>query len=466
MTTPEKTYRPGHEREDLLALLQKCARRAGEKKCPQLLSITLRVRHIDPLAVLQAVQRADDRHAFFELPSEDAAIAGIDTAMQMTVSGKKRFKQLRAFAGKISANAVIAGDVDAPFAGPHFFCEIEFEDDSPAKIFVPRWQVARHEGNYTAVANVAVDENTPLESAADRILAAHRRYQHFEYKNDAGEPDAGNATPPALTEIGGDRYADAVRRALEKIRAGECGKIVLARTFRAESLSPISVPRALELLRARFPACCTFSFSDGSTGTFIGATPEKLAAVSGNKLHTEALAGTAPRGIRASDDARLGAGLIESEKDRREHETVTEEIIARLKKAGIDAKADGAPRLLELPNVRHLRTPISGTLPPEAHLLDIAEILHPTPAVGGTPREAALKAIAEIEPQKRGPYAGLVGWFDAAGNGRLSVGLRSALVSGNTATLFAGAGIVAGSVPEEECRETTAKLSAMRDALR
>lgn len=463
MLTPAHKHRPGREREDLLALLKLCARRAAETNAPQLLSITLRVRHIDPLAVLQSAQNAGDWHAYFEHPAGDTAVAGIDAALHAEFSGNDRFAAARAFAKKISDNVICVGDTDTSFAGPHFFCAFSFEKTF-GKLFVPRWQVARRDGEYTAVANVPVEEHTPLEATADRILAAHNRYQHFEYgTGDNSDNAPGRALP--LVETGGAWYAAGVRRALEKIAAGECEKIVLARTFRVESALPISVPRALERLRARFPACHTFSFSEGAGEIFIGATPERLASVSGKQLQTEALAGTAPRAARAGDDARLAAGLIAADKDRREHDVVSGEIISRLAAIGINATADGPARLLELPNVRHLRTPISGEMPAEKHLLDVAGALHPTPAVGGVPREIALAAIPEIEPGARGYYAGALGWFDAAGDGRLLVGLRSALVKENTALLYAGAGIVAGSEPEAECRETLAKLSAMHEAL-
>lgn len=476
MLTLPGQHRPERARDDLLALLALCARQAAEKRHPQLLSITLRVRHIDPLAVLLPAQNPRDWHAYFEHPADDTAVAGIDAAWQATFTGAARFAQARDAARALLENAVHVGDTDAPFAGPHFFSAFTFEDDpaqnshgthAPASLFLPRWQVARRDGAYTAVANVLIDADTPLDATADRILAAHRRYHNFEY--DAESPESpettGRPAPLPLTELGGDWYAGGVQNALRRIADGTAQKIVLGRTWRAVSPAPISLARTLEHLRERFPACHTFSFSNGTGATFLGATPERLAVVGQNQLQTEALAGTAPRGGHAGDDARLGAQLLGDGKEQREHAAVVDTLLDALQALGAVTQSVGPARLVSLPNVQHLRTPITAALPPGTHLLDIAAALHPTPAVGGVPRSVALAAIREIEPVPRGLFAGLVGWFDAAGEGRLLVGLRSALVNGTAATLFAGAGIVAGADPARELAETQAKLRAMHEAL-
>ncbi len=468
-------HRPGHEHEDLRLLLALCAERAREQNHPQLLSITLRVRHIDPLAVLQSAHNPADWHAYFEHPAGDLAVAAIDALDAATFSGGSRFLRARDHARQLLAHAIHAGDIDAPFAGPHFFCGFTFEDEtaggefSPAGVFLPRWQVARCEGAYTAVANVLIAPDSDLNAIAERILAAHQRYRHFEYggaEEKTGCAAKETASPPVLRETGGGWYADGVRQALDVITRGECQKVVLARTFQATREQPFSFARTLEALRERFPSCHTFSFANGGPAVFLGATPERLACLRGGNLQTEALAGTAARGRHAGDDARLGAGLIDSDKDQREHALVARTILDRLQSIGINAQAENTPRLVALSNVQHLRTPIVAAVPEEIHLLDVAAALHPTPAVGGVPSAAARAAIARIEPAPRGLYAGCLGWFDAAGQGRFLVGLRSALLRENRAELFAGAGIVAGSSPEEELRETAAKLRAMHESLR
>jgi menaquinone-specific isochorismate synthase len=183
-------------------------------------------------------------------------------------------------------------------------------------------------------------------------------------------------------------------------------------------------------------------------------------------LETESLAGSAPRGVSASEDAMLGGELLRSEKDRREHKLVFDSICRRLQPLGLTLEFPSEPVLRKLANVQHLSTPLRATLPENVRLLDVLSRLHPTPAVGGSPREAAVPKIREIEGFSRGLYAGALGWLNARGGGEFFVGLRAALVDGVTARLFAGAGIVAGSSPEKELAETELKFRAMEEALR
>ncbi|HRJ46763.1 MAG TPA: chorismate-binding protein, partial [Opitutaceae bacterium] len=167
----------------------------------------------------------------------------------------------------------------------------------------------------------------------------------------------------------------------------------------------------------------------------------------------------------ASEDATLAEALLRSDKDRREHALVVEAVVGRLRRLGLDPGHTPAPGLRRLANLQHLHTPVRATLPPTVRLLEVLAALHPTPAVGGTPQEAAMARIRELEGFPRGLYAGTLGWMNARGGGEFFVGLRSALVEGNRARVYAGAGIVAGSTPEKEFAETELKFKAMLDAL-
>jgi menaquinone-specific isochorismate synthase len=181
------------------------------------------------------------------------------------------------------------------------------------------------------------------------------------------------------------------------------------------------------------------------------------------RIETEALAGSAPRGRTASEDAALGSGLLKSEKDLREHALVVGSLVRRLEAAGLKAEVSARPRLKQMSNVQHLQSPVSAATRAGMHVLDTVCALHPTPAVGGSPREAACPHIRALEPFERGLYAGPIGWADSEGGGEFLVGIRSALVDGARARLYAGAGIVEGSVPERERQETDLKFRAMRD---
>jgi menaquinone-specific isochorismate synthase len=266
------------------------------------------------------------------------------------------------------------------------------------------------------------------------------------------------------TREAGD-YRAAVARALERIDAGEFRKIVLARAkdIQAEqSLHPLEM---LNGLRQRFPDCYSFSFTDGKGPSFIGASPERLVRVSKNILETEALAGSMRRGASASEDAALAGALLASDKDRREQQEVLDDIVARLTPLGLTLEFSPKPQLRRLANVQHLHTPVRAALPEGVRLLDVLGALHPTPAVGGSPRDAAVAHIRELEGFPRGLYAGALGWMNARGGGEFFVGLRSALVEGSRARLYAGAGIVAGSTPEKEFAETELKFQAILEAL-
>ena len=193
--------------------------------------------------------------------------------------------------------------------------------------------------------------------------------------------------------------------------------------------------------------------------------PAPATSVAGGRMHTEALAGSAPRGESASEDAAFARALLLSEKDQREHRLVFESISRQLADLGLTLEHAGQPRVLGLANVQHLHLPISAALPAAVHILDLVARLHPTPAVGGSPRDAAIAAIARLESFARGLYAGPQGWVDHRGGGEFFVGIRSALVDGRTATVYAGAGIVAGSTPEKEFAETELKFKALIEAL-
>jgi menaquinone-specific isochorismate synthase len=513
-------HRPERERDDLLALLALCAHKAAELRRPVLLSISLRVRHIDPLAVFLSPKAPGGWRAYFEHPAGDAASAGMDAAWSAVFNNPEnpvnpanadvpdnpanpanpsRFRLVRDAAAALLRDAVHAGDIDAPCAGPRFFCAFTFEDTAPhgapfaaASVFLPRWQAARKDGTYTATANLLISADTPLETTADNVLAARREFGNFECAPPSTQtgttishhshnshnshhshnsqhpppPDAPTAPPAFPTELGAHWFAAGVSNALSRIAAGELQKVVLARAWRAALPPDFAVGPLLERLRERYPACHTFSFSNATGAAFLGATPERLLEVAAGQLRTEALAGTAPRGTHAAEDARLAAALLGSDKEHREHAAVVDAILANLRAAGVSARADGPPRLVPLAGVQHLRTPVSAALPAGTHILDLAAALHPTPALGGVPRDAALAHIRANEPAPRGLYAGPLGWFDAAGEGALFAAIRSALLDGHGNLEFrAGAGIVAGASPAAELAETDNKSRAIREAV-
>ncbi|HVZ64834.1 MAG TPA: isochorismate synthase [Lacunisphaera sp.] len=457
--------------ESLRAFLQQCADLAAQAGRPQLVSISLAVEHLDPLAVLESIFEPGELHFYAERPAQGFAVAGAEAVLEFTAEGEDRFLAARAQIARVLDDTIAVGPIDEPFAGPHFFFACSFgprvatDAAFPAlRLFVPRWQVARMGDSTVAVANLLVPPGAPVDLLAAKVWKAHAKFRSFDYRS-AHRKDRPSA-PREIAEIGGaDAYRSAVGRALEAIARGDYRKIVLARAKRlttSEEFHPLGV---LNHLRQRFPACYAFSIANGKGQSFIGATPERLVRVSGGRMHTEALAGSAPRGESASEDAALARALLQSEKDLREHRVVVDAIGRRLADLGLQLEHAAQPRLLGLANVQHLHLPISATLPSGVHILDLVSRLHPTPAVGGSPREAAIAALPALEPFDRGLYAGPQGWVDHRGGGEFFVGIRSALVSGRQAIAYAGAGIVAGSHPEKEFAETELKFKALIEAL-
>ncbi|WP_269539968.1 isochorismate synthase [Cerasicoccus fimbriatus] len=471
LISPDKF--PQRDPQALAKFLLHVRERARQKKHPQLASISLRTKHLDPLAVLQSIYEPAERHFYLERPQAEEAIAGAEAILEEEITGPDRFSIVRAFADHVLENTVCIGDLDAPFSGPHFFTAFTFCDDAegddayfaPATVFIPRWQVARRQGEYVATANLIIEPESDIATLSRKVLAAHAKFGRFDYDELAEDDNP----PPSVVDredVGGEGwFASAVDHALQNIDIEVYRKIVLARAVELKADQPFRPLETLAQLRDRFPSCYAFSFANGEGQSFIGATPERLLRVESGRLFTEALAGSAPRGENVREDARYGSALLSSEKDLREHQYVVEAIIKRLGEVDLVVKPPRGPRLLKLPNVQHLWSPISTELTQDQDILAVASKLHPTPAVGGQPREAARADIARIENFDRGLYAGCIGWFDYHGDGEFVVAIRSALIDGQRARLYAGCGIVAGSDPTRETEETDLKLKPLLDSL-
>ncbi|HWH33332.1 MAG TPA: isochorismate synthase [Egibacteraceae bacterium] len=255
-------------------------------------------------------------------------------------------------------------------------------------------------------------------------------------------------------------WLDAVAAATRLIDKGDIDKVVLARDHAVWSEAPFE-PRVLAArLAARFPGCFTF-VAEG----LVGASPEMLVRRRGTRVESLVLAGSAARGDGAADDAARGDALLASAKDRAEHAFAVASVREALAPLCRTLESDAEPSLLRLDNVQHLATRFGGTLAePAPSALALAGALHPTAAVCGTPTAEALEVIRELEGMERGRYTGPVGWVDARGDGEFAIALRCAELSGARARLFAGAGIVAASLPEAELEETRLKLRAMQSA--
>ncbi|MGN0835512.1 MAG: isochorismate synthase MenF [Candidatus Spyradosoma sp.] len=316
----------------------------------------------------------------------------------------------------------------------------------------PKWEISRY-GNATAVVRNLADG----EPDAPEILSAELDAL-LAHAVPAGTEKVPPIPPPR--EIGGEWYLPAARKILDEIGAGTLRKLVLSRAIEARAESPIPVAPILGKLHERFEKNCTIFCVARAGRTFLGASPETLVSLRGGALETEALAGSIPN-FPGADVPALGARLLADDKERREHRAVIDFIAEKLRRLGAEPEFPDTPEIVVLPNILHLRTPIRARVPAGLGVLECVAALHPTPAMCGVPAEAARARILATEPFPRGNFAGPLGFFDARGEGFFAVGIRCAEVSGNAIRLFAGSGLVAGSVPEKEFREIDSKFAAV-----
>jgi salicylate biosynthesis isochorismate synthase/menaquinone-specific isochorismate synthase len=338
------------------------------------------------------------------------------------------------------------------FGGMRFASTAPSDEDWKAHGFA-RWTMpeilAWRVGKGVAVAAFASEEAGGEDLVLSRLERVGASFP-VDYRHPRG-----GAVSLALTSSR-EAFEARVNRALEVISAGRLQKVVMARAVEAKGGQPFNLVEVLARLREQNPRCVTFLFRAPGGTAFLGATPETLCRVEGRVLETEALAGSAAPGQAQELGGR--------DKERREHDSVVRYILAALQPMAEHVFADSEPALLTLKNVVHLRTGIRARLREGVNPANVLAVLHPTPAVAGFPRDHSLGFLREHEALDRGWYAGPIGWIGPSG-AHIAVALRSALVRGDQARLFVGAGIVEGSSAEAEWRETEMKSLAMLRAL-
>jgi menaquinone-specific isochorismate synthase len=381
-------------------------------------------------------------------------LVGVGTAARILVgTGGDRVER----AAEAAAALLAGAEVDDPAGaglGPVAVGALPFSPDAPGELEVPALLLRRDRADAVWVTATAPDPAAPPPAA--ELLARLRALA------DGG---ATRDWPPARRLDRPDEHLGvwraSVALALEAIAAGRLDKVVLAREALVEAERPFPRAALLGRLRARAGAAA-FVFACGG---FVGASPELLVSRRGRVASSRPMAGTVPRGATAAAEARGLARLTGSAKETVEHRLVVDAVVEGLAKVA-DRVEVAPPEVVRLATVVHLATEVTADLTePLPSALELAGLLHPTPAVGGSPRDAAMAAIAALEPFDRGPYAGPVGWVDAAGDGEWAVALRCAALEGRRARLLAGAGIVPGSDPEAEWAETEHKLAAMLEVL-
>jgi menaquinone-specific isochorismate synthase len=388
-------------------------------------------------------------------------LAGVGVAARLPVRRHDGAEDAEAVATALGA---IRHDdpVVHPGSGPVAIGALPFEPHTAGTLVVPRVVVGRAEDGTRWVTTIGRPGEEPTLDEAEAVVQRGLGTS-TGFARDAGltRDDEGPGRYDVRAARSPADWCEAVAEATRRIRGGDARKVVLARAVDVVTDRPLQPSVLLGQLRRAYPHSHLFSV-DG----FLGATPELLVGRSGDRVVAHPMAGTAPRSGDPSADARLAAALLASTNTRDEHRHTIDMVHDTLLPWCSYLDEEAEPQIVAMANVQHLGTRLEGRLSnPPASVLEMVAALHPTPAVGGSPRDVALGLIAELEHLDRGRYAGPVGWVDSRGNGTWAVGIRSAELDGTTARLFAGVGVVADSDPAAELAETRAKLQALLTAV-
>ena len=467
--------------EALLRTLSEAARRAAQQQRSILASFTCPIEWDEPVRVFTGARLARLGECFFwERPVEQNALVGVGAAATIETHGSTCFTDAASAWRTLLHDAVVTNTdpaVPAASAGPVLFGGFTFDPlaprtqlwvDFPDGLLILPQILLSYNGNHLALTvnrMMRVSDDIEqcareIEARVGQLRAAVERTPTIPQEEAYRELSVHELQPAS-------EWLEMVASTVDRIQRGAFEKVVLARDIQVElhdAAGAFDISTTLQRLRESYPTAYVFAVQRGER-FFVGATPERLVQAQNGQIHTMALAGSARRGETEEEDARIGMELLQSEKNNSEHAIVVAMVREALKNHCTHVQVSSVPQLLKLKNVQHLKTPILGELIAGRCILDILADLHPTPAVGGFPRHAALAAIRSAENLDRGWYAGPLGWIGASGHGEFAVALRSALIDGNKARLFAGCGIVADSDPQAEFAESSLKFQVMLSAL-
>ncbi|MRG85208.1 isochorismate synthase [Salinibacillus xinjiangensis] len=437
----------------------------------QLFSYTEKIHLQDPLAVFQMTESFKGSRIFWTSPEEDVTFIGFGSALTIDTESdmnQDRFERVERKWKTIVESSYIDNPYKLPGTGPVLMGGFSFDltKNKPlwknfpnTLMWVPEFLVVIQGEEAYLTFNVMLKSEEQVES----------KIKHFENtKETISKPGTfyyhKEFSYQEKWDISPEEWKNTVLKATEQISQGKMDKVVLARELRARFNEDIPVSAVLANLLEQQGQSYVFAIESGED-CFIGATPERLVKVEDDQLLSTCLAGTAPRGDTPSEDENLGAELINDEKNLMEHQFVVNMIKEAVEASCDDVEVPSAPVLYRLRNLQHLYTPVQGKLKAGHTLLEVVKRLHPTPAMGGVPRDKALQFIYEEERLTRGWYSAPIGWMDAMRNGEFAVAIRSGLIQKDEVSLFAGCGIVKDSDPEKEFIETKIKYKPMLMAL-
>ncbi|HSH01964.1 MAG TPA: isochorismate synthase [Anaerolineae bacterium] len=444
----------------------------------RLVSYTLPAPELHPLTVL--AQAYGQERFFWHDPHTQLIKVGFGIATELFAWGEHRYHQIRKQAKNLFTDAITLTDephdtISLTHFGPQLFGGFAFRDDfvpdntwsifHPAHFVLPHYQLTQFGDESWLTINAFLPPDETVDDLHVQLRAALRaRYRYLRQSRFPQLPE--RVTPMRVQyPLPYADWAANINLAIDQIKAKKLTKVVLSRVCELRYLQPVAVDQALAYLAIEYADCYRFLFEPQPYHAFYGATPELLVRVDQEAVTTMGLAGSIRRGQTPDEDTELAKQLFSSRKDRYEHDLVVQSIRKRLAPLTTQLTIPNIPKIYKLSNIQHLFTPIHGRLTHPTGVLPLVETLHPTPALGGTPRRPAMRFIQQTEPVPRGWYAAPIGWLDVNLDGAFAVAIRSAVSQDKRVWLYAGCGIVEDSDPELEWEETTLKFRPMLAAL-
>ncbi|EAZ89123.1 isochorismate synthase [Crocosphaera chwakensis] len=473
-----ETTNIGYDQHRLEQLLLTHKATLNRKKQSIIVSLSQITPKIDPLSILAFLNcekinnfSKDEIYFYWENQGKTEAILGYGVTESCQLNTSDRFIKSQNFVKNCFEKIVKINEHHSSNSFPHIFCGFTFFSEtnqlefpfSSAFTFLPKLQVIKQKRNSLLIFNLLIDSKTDIKKLAYQTSTNIKLISQIKI-----DPKISNLekksieTTPKFQMIQG--FESSVASALKSIEAKHFQKLVLANALDLTNSQEFSIIECLKNLRKYYPDCYIFAINNGKNNCFVGASPERLINLKNRQLLTDALAGSTSRGKTKLEDYYLAQKLLKSSKERREHQVVIEFIVQRLINLGLIPQISPL-KVLKLSNIQHLWTPIYTQLNANIHPLEIVAKLHPTPAVSGFPTGITCQEIKHYETFERGFYAAPLGWIDYNNNSEFIVGIRSALISGNHARLYAGAGIVEGSQPEQELAEIKLKFQGLLKAL-
>lgn len=455
------------EELQLQTLLNEAIQKLKNDDDVQLVSITKKIDEADPLHFFDGAKYMEKDRTFWSSTAENFYLVGIGNAYEI-IESESRFEFTEKKWNKLLEEAIIHNPYQAIGTGIVAMGGMSFDPRKkrtklwdkfkPSHFSLPEFMLTKTENDYYFTMNLQVKKDDHAIQLANNL-----KRQEMQLLMDRAD-NTNKIEIINKEDVEPVLWKESVHHATEEIRKTKLEKIVLAREVRLKFKKEADVAIVLKGLIKTQPHSYVFAFEKGED-CFVGATPERLVRIEKNQLFSTCLAGTAPRGKTMQADLKIGSELLRDDKNRQEHDFVVQMIKERIKSYCTNLKIPDEPVIYPLKNLQHLYTPVTACLKSGYGIFDIIKQLHPTPALGGTPKEESLAFIREHELLDRGWYGAPIGWMDSNRNGEFVVAIRSGLIQGDKASLFAGCGVVKDSDPEAEYEETNIKLLPMLSVL-